>query len=225
MSRSEVDGRKASQAWDEHTDLPYELMMAIQRGTLDYRYRGVLMQKNPFDLALYARLLQALAPRTVIEIGSKEGGSALWFADQLSLLGIEGRVLSIDVQPVTSIQDPRIAFLPGDGRALGAVLDAETLEGLARPLLVVEDADHHFVTTAAVLEFFAPLLVAGEYIVVEDGILSAMGVADDYGGGPLRAIREFLARWGNRFRVDRDYCDAFGYNVTWNVNGYLRCLA
>jgi cephalosporin hydroxylase len=40
-----------------------------------YTYRGVPMLKNPFDLALYLLLLWRLKPRTVIEIGSKSGGS------------------------------------------------------------------------------------------------------------------------------------------------------
>ena len=35
------------------------------------------MLKNPFDLALYLLLLRRLKPRTVIEIGSKSGGSGL----------------------------------------------------------------------------------------------------------------------------------------------------
>ena len=31
------------------TDLPYELLMKIQQGTMAYRYRGVPLLKNPFD--------------------------------------------------------------------------------------------------------------------------------------------------------------------------------
>jgi len=56
----------------------------------------------------------------------------------------------------------------------------------------------------------------------EDGILTAMRVADSYGGGPLRAIHEFLARSGGRYEIDRSLCDYFGRNVTWNVDGWRR---
>ena len=49
-----------------------------------------------------------------------------------------------------------------------------------------------------------------------------MRAEDRYDGGPLRAIRDFLARSGGRFEVDRSLCDYFGHNVTWNVDGYLR---
>ena len=63
------------------SDLPYELLMKIQQGTMAYRHRGVPLLKNPFDLALYPLLLERARPRTLIEIGSYSGGSALWFAD------------------------------------------------------------------------------------------------------------------------------------------------
>ncbi len=33
------------------------------------------------DLAIYARLMWELKPRTVIEVGTAKGGSALWLAD------------------------------------------------------------------------------------------------------------------------------------------------
>ncbi len=69
-----------------------------------------------------------------------------------------------------------------------------------------------------------PSTFAGEYIVIEDGILSDMRVAALYDGGPLLAIEQFLERNGGRYEVDRNYCDYFGSNVTWNVNGYLRRL-
>ena len=86
---------------------------------------------------------------------------------------------------------------------------------------MVEDADHHTFTTAAVLDHFDALLHPGDWMVVEDGILTAMGVADDYGGGPLAAIHAFLERHGARYRVRRDYCDFYGANVTWNVDGWI----
>jgi len=196
------------------SDIPYELLMKIQQGTMAYSYRGVPMLKNPFDLALYPLLLERTAPRTLIEIGSHRGGSAMWFADQRPGM----RVISIDLQP-PELEHPNVQFLQGDALRLGDVLDMQSIE---RPLLVVEDSNHLADTTAAVLDFFDRRLHAGESIVIEDGILTAMRVADSYGGGPLRAIHEFLARTGGRYEIDRTFCDWFGTNVTWNVDGYLR---
>jgi cephalosporin hydroxylase len=203
------------------TDIPYELLMKIQQGTMAHRYRGVPMLKNPFDLALYPLLLERAQPKTLIEIGTHAGGSALWFADQRPGM----QVLSIDLQTPEGVEHPSVRFLRGDAHQLGGVLTPALMESLARPLLVVEDSSHMAATTAAVLDFFDRWLRPDEYIVIEDGILTAMRAGEAYGGGPLRAIHEFLARTGGRYEIDRTLCDTFGHNVTWNVDGYLRRLA
>jgi cephalosporin hydroxylase len=208
-----------------HSDIGYELLMKIQQGAMTYRYRGVPLQKDPFDLALYSLLLDRARPRTLIEIGSYQGGSALWFADQAGLLGLGLKVVSIDLElPAVRVASPSVNFLQGDARELGRLLTPSLMNTLPRPLMVVEDSSHLAGTTAAVLEFFDVWLRSGEYIVIEDGILSDMRVAHLYDGGPLRAIEAFLAKSACRYEVDRGLCDYFGRNVTWNVNGYLRRL-
>jgi cephalosporin hydroxylase len=207
-----------------HSDIDYDLLMKIQRGAMAYQYRGVPLQKNPFDLAIYSMLLDRARPRTLIEIGSYRGGSAIWFADQASLLALGLKVLSIDLEVPAHAPNPSIDFLQGDARNLGATLASSLMRGLPRPLMIVEDSSHLSGTTSAVLEFFDPWVRPGEYIVIEDGILSDMRVADMYNGGPLRAIERFLERRAGKYEVDRGLCDYFGTNVTWNVNGYLRRL-
>jgi cephalosporin hydroxylase len=198
--------------------------MKIQQGAMAYRYRGVPLLKNPFDLALYSLLLDQARPRMLIEIGSYKGGSAISFADQAGLLGLDMEVLSIDLEvPAVAARDA-VHFLQGDARQLGTVLPPALMGALPRPLTVVEDSSHLSGTTMAVLEFFDPWIRSGEYIVIEDGILSDMRVADRYDGGPLRAIEAFLEKGAGRYEVDRGFCDYFGTNVTWNVNGYLRRL-
>jgi len=196
----------------------------IQDGAMRYTYKGVPTYKNPFDLALYQMLLWQQKPRTLIEIGSKWGGSALWFADILRSFGVDCVIHSIDITP-PSISVPDVTFHRGDGRNLAATLPADLMENLPRPMFVIEDADHHCETTLAVLRFFDRWLVTGEYIVVEDGI-----VDDLYGpeyvarlmGGPRRAVELFLRDRGQNYEIDTGLCDHFGTNVTWNVNGYLR---
>ena len=59
-------------------------------------------------------------------------------------------------------------------------------------------------------------------MIVEDGILGDMRVAELYDGGPARAVREFVAASAGRWSIDRTFCDYFGRNVTWNVDGWLR---
>lgn len=189
---------------------------------MEYRYRGIPTLKNPFDLALYPRLLEQVRPHTLIEIGSFKGGSALWFAEQALALDLPTQIVSIDCNPVTELSHPRITFMLGDAHRLRLSLSDAFLAELPRPWLVIEDSDHRRETSLAVLRFFDAWLKPGEYIVVEDGILSDMRVARDYNGGPAQAIHEFLREKPDRYVIDRSYCDYFGRNVTWNVDGYLR---
>jgi cephalosporin hydroxylase len=140
-------------------------------------------------------------------------------------MGLDTRLFCIDVEQREQVTDPRITFVHGDARNLGAVLTDEVLAGLPRPWLVVEDADHHAETCLAVLRFFAPLLNEGEYLCVEDGLCDSVGTADRYDGGPNRALDEYLAAHPGIYAVDAEYCDYFGNNMTWCTNGWLRRTA
>ena len=60
--------------------IPKHLLDSIQRGHFLYTYKGIPTFKNPFDWALYPILLWEVRPKTIIEIGSNQGGSAAWLA-------------------------------------------------------------------------------------------------------------------------------------------------
>jgi cephalosporin hydroxylase len=203
--------------------LPGDALTGIQSGTMRYRYRDRALLKNPFDLALYLRLLGQLRPKTVIEVGTAEGGSAVWFADMLTVLGVEGRVVTVDRQPPTDLHDSRIDVLSGDATDLGGVLSGARLATLPKPWLVVEDSAHTFDVSLAVLRFFDRTLVAGDYIVVEDGVVRALPGEQylAYEDGPSRAIEAFLQERGQDYAIDTDICDYYGFNATYAPNGWL----
>jgi len=202
--------------------IPLEALKSIQNACHNYRYRGVPMIKNPFDIAIYPLLLWDVKPRTIIEIGSKEGGSALWFADLMDNFGIEGHVYSLDIVRVSAVSHKRVTFLEANGRELEHTLTREFLNSLPRPLLVIEDADHSYETSSAVLKFFHPYLKGEEYIVIEDGIISDLNQDPTTNSGPHRAIKEFIANNPGEYDSDSRYSDFFGYNFTWGTNGFLR---
>lgn len=206
------------------TALPRQTMLSVQNASLNYSYQGIPLIKNPFDFALYPLLLWNLKPKTIIEIGSYSGGSAVWFGDLLNNFGIDGHVYSIDIRKVTTVTHPRVTFMEGSGRALQEILKPDFLNSLPRPFLVIEDADHFYETTIHVLDFFHPYLREGEYIVVEDGIISDLGENILYNGGPHRALKEFLSTQEGEYEIDGKYCDFFGHNLTWCTNGFLKKL-
>ena len=205
-----------------HSALAQDNLKSIQSGTHNYRWKGVPMWKNPFDFALYWMLVWHAKPRTIIEIGSKFGGSALWFADMQNMYGIEGKIVSIDINQVTSIQDPRIDFLYGDASNLGATLSPEYLATLPRPWLVIEDSSHIYEHCLAVIEFFHPLIQKGEFLVIEDGIIDDLGEFPEFNGGPNRVVKDFMQKHGKDYALVVDLCDFWGSNITWNPNGYWK---
>lgn len=192
----------------------------IQEATFKYHWRGLRLIKSPFEMALYPLLLWKVKPRTVIELGSHKGGSAVWLADLIEAFGIDGHVHSIDrVAPPTL--HPRVTFHTGEAQR---PLPDATLAELPRPWLVIEDSEHTYGACIAVLEFFDAWLEAGEYIVIEDGIVTDLDQSAALQGGPMQAIADFLAKHAD-YQVDRTLCDFFGPNVTWNPNGYLQRTA
>jgi cephalosporin hydroxylase len=209
------------------SEIPGALLDRVQRGTMQTTYRGVPFWKSPFDITLYLQLLGRLSPATVVEIGTKFGGSALWFADMMTAHGVATpRVISVDIEPLAEIDDPRITFLQGDANLLSEVLTEDLLARREGPLLVVEDSSHMYAESTAVLQFFHPVLRGGDYIVVEDGIVAHLSGQHyrRYENGPNRAVADFLALHAGEYEIDTDLCDRFGYNATYNPNGWLRRL-
>lgn len=204
-----------------YSSLNPDNLQTIQAASFRHTWKGVGCIKNPFDFALYWMLVWQTKPRTIIELGSRHGGSALWLADMLTCYNISGGVVSVDINPVAGVHDDRINFLTGDVSDLGKILSPSFMEQLPRPWLVIEDASHMFHHTLAILEFFHPLLRTGEYIVVEDGIVDSLGIATDFHGGPNRALTTFLTAHPDDYTLDSSYCDFWGYNMTYNTNGYL----
>jgi cephalosporin hydroxylase/predicted SAM-dependent methyltransferase len=202
--------------------IPHDALMSIQNALHNYSYKGISLLKNPFDFALYPKLIWELRPRTILEIGSNAGGSALWMGDLCDAFGLDCRIHSLDIVKVKDIKHRRVTFYEGDGRNLGLTWTEKFLAGLPRPWLVIEDADHSYETSSAALSFFDPLLTKEDVLVIEDGIISDLSQLAEGTSGPHRALREFLGKRFIEWEIIADYCDFFGYNFTWASNGFLR---
>jgi cephalosporin hydroxylase len=97
------------------------------------------------------------------------------------------------------------------------------LAGSPHPWLVIEDSAHTYESVHAVLDYFDQMLLSGDYIVVEDGVVADLrGQAYlQYADGPNMAVADFLLDKGARFKIDSDTCDYFGSNVTYCPNAWL----
>lgn len=191
---------------------------SIDKGHHKVTYRGVKAIRCPFDYVIYQMIISEIKPDLIIEIGTRKGGGAYYMADLLDNLD-NGIVHTIDimdeVEPVVKAHKRIRFFTKG-----WADYDLELAKGYDK-ILIIEDASHMYEDSIGVLNKFHSLVSKNSYLIVEDGIINELGFEKKYNGGPLRAIREFLLNHPE-FKVDRNWCDMFGKNATFNVNGYLK---
>jgi cephalosporin hydroxylase len=205
------------------TSLSLHLSEQIQRGTMAHSYKGIPMLKCPFDLALYQEIIWELKPGTILEFGSYKGGSALWLADTLHAFSLDKtRLLTLDIAFMHGFTDPRVEFRQCDVDDIQPSLNDEFMDTLTRPLLMIEDSSHKGAHVLNVMEFFHRHSRPGDYLIVEDGIISLIMNEEEFDGGPFQAIHAFLAKHGASYEIHRSRCDRFGRNVTWNPDGYIR---
>lgn len=179
-------------------------------------YMGRKVLKPPFDWIVMQDILQSTRPDLVIEIGSFEGGFALWMAHLLDAMQSDARIIGVDdTDRPLGVRHPRISWVIGDASSDEVVAQVSALaEG--RRGMVVEDSDHKQHVTARLLELYHRFVAPGCYFVVEDTICEALSLPPF--PGPLPAVREFLERHGDEFVVDRS---REKYILTYNPEGYL----
>ncbi len=146
------------------TEFGVDVMLTWQGAPALMRWRGTPLLKTVFDFAIYPALIAELRPRTVFEIGSGSGASAVWFADNQALCGVDGQVHSIDLVKA-QLEHPNVSFHQGDCSDPERLFDPALLRSEPHPWLVVEDAHHN---VAAVIERMHEFLQPGDYLVVED---------------------------------------------------------
>jgi glycosyltransferase involved in cell wall biosynthesis/cephalosporin hydroxylase/tetratricopeptide (TPR) repeat protein/cyclopropane fatty-acyl-phospholipid synthase-like methyltransferase len=193
-------------------------LQSIYKGHHQVTYRGINALRCPFDYVIYQMIVTEIRPDLIIEIGTNMGGGALYLADLLDNID-HGVVHTIDIKKQSDriiSQHPRIRLFT-DG---WENYDTEQAKQFSK-VLVIEDSSHTYENTLRVLHKFASVVTPESYFIVEDGIINELGMENDYNGGPLRAVREFLVST-KEFEIDRRWCDFFGENATFNVNGYLK---
>lgn len=191
---------------------------SIDKGHHNVTYRGVKAVRCPFDYLIYQMIISELKPDLIIEIGSRKGGGAYYMADLLDSIG-NGIIHTVDIVDDIDLEvkkHPRIKFY-FDG---WSGYDLALTKGF-QTILIIEDGSHTYEDTIGILRKFDKAVSVNSYFIVEDGIMNELGIEKKYNGGPLRAIRKFLSQ-NNEFVVDRKWCDMFGKNATFNVNGYLK---
>lgn len=180
---------------------------------------GTPIWQNVLDLWTIQETIAELRPALLIETGTNRGGSALFYAHLMDLLGT-GRVLTIDVLRLHELDHPRIDFIQGSSTAADVVDRVRQAAAEADgPVMVILDADHDRDHVAQELELYAPLVTPGSLLLSQDGVIDRVGFFRDSRPGPLEANREFLRRHPE-FEHDSELGDRF--LLTHHPVGWLR---
>ncbi|CAE7262674.1 unnamed protein product [Symbiodinium natans] len=232
---------------EDDTDMSVDTLESMYIGQAHSAWRGVPFGKCAFDWQMYAMMIDELRPRTIIDIGSWAGGSALFFADfgQMLVGDAFKKVVSLDVT-LNNVRKrardhPKIEFHECSTERFQELFTDGFAAELPRPWLVSEDAHHHF---AAVMHRLHDMLCVGDYVVVEDTSAQMQDwfeanideeeqteerkLTED-GIEQLRkkttALADFCRLHGAEYRCDTKYTDMFGYNVGKHWNSVLKRVA
>ncbi|HEX3469183.1 MAG TPA: CmcI family methyltransferase [Candidatus Elarobacter sp.] len=210
-------------------------LIAPYRYAYNWSWLGRPAIQFPQDMVAVQEIIWRTRPEVIVETGIAHGGSLVFSASMLALLGGEREAIGIDVDirahnraaieahPLA----PRITMF--EGSSIDPSLAARVRERVAgRTAMVVLDSNHTAEHVAGELALYAPLVRAGFYLVVMDTVVeyAEPGSIVDRpwgpGNSPMTAVDAFLAR-DSRFVVDEEYDAKLLFSVA--PRGYLRAVA
>jgi len=141
----------------------------IHRRKHDAYWKGVAALKFPSDLQLYHEAIWEKRPDYIVEIGTKFGGSALFFQDMLDMCGPGQKVITIDIKDNVRSKDNRIEYVSGNSADKAVVAKVKgMIAGDTKKTMVVIDGNHNRTAVKWDLHNYAPMVTKGQYLVVED---------------------------------------------------------
>jgi len=207
-----------------------------QSSAYEYSYHFMWLGRPiiqfPQDIIAMQEIIWNVKPDLIIETGIAHGGSLIFSASMLELIG-KGEVLGIDIDirehnRVEIEKHPmfkRINMIEGSSTSDEVLNEVRSYAKGKKCILVILDSMHTYDHVLKELELYSDFVTKGSYLVVFDTVIEDM--PDDFfedrpwgkDNNPKMAVREFLKN-NDRFEVDKEIENKLLITVA--PDGYLK---
>ena len=171
-----------------------------------FSWMGRPIIQLPEDMIRVQEAIFQVKPTVIVETGIAHGGSLIYSASLLKTMGIEGRVIGVDIEirphNRKAIEEhflfPYITLIEGSSTAPEIVSQVKNLIKPDDKVLVILDSNHSRQHVSDELEAYCDVVTKDSYIVATDGIMREVcdvprGTSSWDEDNPVTAAREFLA--------------------------------
>jgi len=205
---------------------------AAKKYAYNFDWLGLPIIQYPQDIVAMQEILWSVKPDLVIETGIARGGSLIFYASILELIG-KGQVLGIDIDirehnRKTILKHKlakRIIMIEGSSTDPAILNQVQKIAKGKKKIMVCLDSNHAGDHVLRELELYSPFVSKGSYLVVFDTVLEYLPKTVmknkpwNKKNNPMTAVRKFLK--GNKnFVVDKKIEDKLLLTVA--PNGYLK---
>jgi cephalosporin hydroxylase len=205
--------------------------------TYMYTWMGVPIIQFPQDILAMHELIWEVKPDLVIETGVARGGSVIFYASMLNMLGNGGKVVGIDIDiwkhnRQTIEEHPmsyNIHLIEGSSVSPGVIRSVEEYIALNKcgRVMVVLDSMHTHGHVLEELRLYSPFVKKDSYIVVFDTTIEDVpsemfpGKPWNKENNPKTAVWAFLKE-NERFEINKAISDKL--LISANIDGFLKCV-
>ncbi len=200
--------------------------------TYNFEWMGRPIIKYPSDIVIMQEIIWRLKPDVIIETGIAHGGSIIFSASMLELIG-HGEVVAVDIDIRKHNRDEiekhpmmkRITMYEGSSTDEAIVEKIRKHTEGKKTVLVALDSNHTHEHVLRELEMYSPMVTVGSYILCPDTFVEFFPkgyVKDrpwDVGNNPMTAVWEFL-KHNKNFEIDKNIDNKL--MITEGLDGYLK---
>lgn len=187
----------------------------------------------PQDMVAMQEIIWEIKPDIIIETGVAHGGSIVYYASLLELIGNDGIVVGIDIDIRKHNRElieshpmaKRIRLI--EGSSIDKIVYDEVIQLIDKKakVLICLDSNHTHDHVLEELKLYAPLTTINSYCVVFDTVIQDISEGYNWnrpwsvGNNPKTAVVEYL-KTDDRFIVDDNIQNKLLITVA--PNGYLK---